>query len=148
MMAVHPSGFYAWCAEPDSQRALEDRRLLGPIKQSWLESGAVYGYRKVSDDLRDLGEQCGINRGHRIMHAAGLHFQTGYGKRRFKRSGPASVVASNHLQWQFHVTEPNKVWVTDITYFVLTRSETNENVAIDEQLKDALIGCLRLMCWL
>jgi putative transposase len=61
-MAVHPSGFYAWCTEPESQRALEDRRLLGHIKQSWLESGAVYGYRKVSDDLRDLGEQCGINR--------------------------------------------------------------------------------------
>lgn len=34
MMAVHPSGFYAWCAEPESQRAQEDRRLLGHIKQS------------------------------------------------------------------------------------------------------------------
>ena len=50
------------------------------------------------------------------MRAAGLHSQTGYGKRRFKRSGPASVVAPNHLQRQFDVTEPNKVWVTDITY--------------------------------
>jgi hypothetical protein len=29
---------------------------------SWLESGSVYGYRKVSGDLRELGEQCGINR--------------------------------------------------------------------------------------
>ena len=50
------------------------------------------------------------------MRAAGLHSQTGYGKRRFKRSGPAAVVAPNHLQRQFDVTEPNKVWVTDITY--------------------------------
>jgi putative transposase len=116
MMTVHPSGFYAWCAEPESQRAMEDRRLLGHIKQSWLESGAVYGYRKVSDDLRDLGEQCGINRVHRIMRAAGLRSQTGYGKRRFKRGGSPSVVAPNHLQRQFDVTEPNKVWVTDITY--------------------------------
>jgi len=115
-MAVHPSGFYAWCAEPESQRAQEDRRLLGHIKQSWLESGAVYGYRKVSVDLRDLGEQCGINRVHRIMRAAGLGSQTGYGKRRFKRSGSPSVVALNHLQRQFDVIEPDKVWVTDITY--------------------------------
>jgi len=76
MMTVHPSGFYAWCAEPESQRTQEDQRLLGHIKQSWLESGAVYGYRKVSDDLRDSGEQCGINRVHRIMCAAGLHSQT------------------------------------------------------------------------
>jgi len=116
MMAVHPSGFYAWCTAPERQRALEDRRLLGHIKQSWLESGAVYGYRKVSEDLRDLGEQCGINRVHRIMRAAGLRSQTGYGKRRFKRGGSPSVVAPNHLQRQFDVTEPNKVWVTDITY--------------------------------
>jgi putative transposase len=101
MMAVHPSGFYAWCAVPESQRAQEDRRLLGHIKQSWLESGAVYGYRKVSNDLRDLGEQCGINRVHRIMRVAGLRSQTGYGKRRFKRSGAPSVVAPNHLQRQF-----------------------------------------------
>jgi len=116
MMAVHPSGFYAWCTEPECDRAKEDRRLLGHIKQSWLESGAVYGYRKVSNDLRDMGEHCGINRVHRIMRAAGLRSQTGYGKRRFKRGGPPSVVAPNHLQRQFDVTEPNKVWVTDITY--------------------------------
>lgn len=76
MTAVLPSGFYAWCAEPESDRANEDRRLLAHIKQSWLESGAVYGYRKVLDDRRDLGEQCGINRVHRIMRAAALRSQT------------------------------------------------------------------------
>jgi len=68
----------------------------------------MYGYKKVSD-LRDLGEQCGINRVPCIMRAAGLNSQTGYGKRRFKRSGPAAVVAPNHLRRQFDVTEPNKV---------------------------------------
>jgi putative transposase len=116
MMGVHPSGFYAWCVQPESKRAKEDQRLLGHIKQSWLESGAVYGYRKVSDDLRDLGERCGINRVHRIMRSAGLRSQTGYGKRKWKGGGVPSVVAPNHLQRQFDVLEPNRVWVTDITY--------------------------------
>ena len=50
------------------------------------------------------------------MRAAVLPSQTGYGKRRFKRSGPASVVAPDHLQPQFDEAKPNKVWVTDITY--------------------------------
>jgi putative transposase len=63
----------------------------------------VYGYRKVSDDLRDLGEQCGINRVHRIVRAAGLRSRTGYGKRRFKRGVAPAVVAPNHLQRQFDV---------------------------------------------
>lgn len=31
-------------------------------------------------------------------------------------AGQPTVVAPNHLERQFDVTEPNKVWVTDITY--------------------------------
>jgi putative transposase len=116
MLEVHPSGFYAWCLQPESARAKEDRRLLGHIKQSWLESGAVYGYRKVSDDLRELGERCGINRVHRLMRSAGIRSQTGYSKRKWKSGGPPSIVAPNLLQRQFDVEEPNRVWVTDITY--------------------------------
>ena len=116
MLDVHPSGYYAWRHNPESQRTKEDRRLLVPIKQSWLESGAVYGYRKVSDDLRELGEACGINRVHRLMRSAGIRSQTGYGKRKYKCGGAPSLVAPNHLQRQFDVKEPNRVWVTDITY--------------------------------
>ncbi|MBL7668497.1 transposase (plasmid) [Moraxella osloensis] len=33
----------------------------------WLESGGVYGYRKIHYDLKDIGEGCGINRVHRLM---------------------------------------------------------------------------------
>lgn len=116
MMEVHPSGYYAWCIEPESERASEDKRLLALIQESWQESGAVYGYRKVHDDLRECGEQCGPNRVHRIMRVAGIHSQTGYGKRKWKRGGAPSVVAPNHLNRQFDVAEPNKVWVTDITF--------------------------------
>lgn len=116
VLEVHPSGFYAWRLNPESKRAREDKRLLFPIKESWLESGSVYGYRKVSDDLRELGEQCGINRVHRLMRSAGIRSQTGYAKRKYKRGGAPSLVAPNHLQRQFDVPEPNRVWVTAITY--------------------------------
>jgi transposase InsO family protein len=75
----------------------------------------VVRYRKVSDDLHDLGERCGIIRVHRIMRSVGLRSQTGYGKREWK-GGVPSVVAANHLQRQFDVLEQNRVWVTDITY--------------------------------
>ena len=56
-MQVRRSGHYAWRARPHSVRALEDRRLLGLIKHAWLESGTVYGYRKVTSDLCDIGER-------------------------------------------------------------------------------------------
>jgi len=116
MMAVHPSGYYAWQQQPDSARAKEDGRLLGLIKQSWLESGGVYGYRKISADLRDLGEACGKHRVARLMQCEGLRSQTGYQRRPGHYGGRPTVVAPNHLDRQFDVSEPNKVWVTDITY--------------------------------
>lgn len=116
VMAVHPSGYYAWRATPVSAKQREDQRLTGLIKQSWLESGSVYGYRKVTDDLHDLGERCGKNRIYRLMRADGLRSQTGYHRRPGKRYGRPSVIAPNHVQQQFDVNEPNKVWVTDITY--------------------------------
>jgi len=43
VLEVHPSGFSAWRLNPKSKRAMEDKRHLVPIKESWLESGSVYG---------------------------------------------------------------------------------------------------------
>ena len=114
-MAVHPSGYYAWRAKPDSPRAKSDRHLLGLIKHFWLESGGVYGYRKITDDLRDEGETCGKHRVYRLMRAEGLRSQTGY-RRRQGHYGKPAVVAPNRLAQQFDSQAPNQVWVADITY--------------------------------
>lgn len=54
VMDVHPSGFYAWLKQPHSKRYIEDERLLGHIKQAWVESGFAYGYRNITNDLKDL----------------------------------------------------------------------------------------------
>ena len=116
MMAVHPSGYYAWRSTPVTPRQKEDQRLTGLIKQFWLESGGVYGYRKITDDLRDVGESCGKHRVHRLMRSEGLRSQTGYRRRPGHRHGRPSIVAPNHVRQQFDVSEPNRVWVTDITY--------------------------------
>ena len=115
MMAVHPSGYYAWRAQPDSPRAKDDQRLLGLIKKFWLESGGVYGYRKIADDLRDEGEMCGKHRVYRLMRTEGLRSQTGY-RRRQGHYGKPAIVAPNRLEQQFDAQAPNQVWVTDITY--------------------------------
>ena len=116
VMQLHPSGYYAWKAAPQSPRAKDDQRLLGLLKQAWLESGGVYGYRKLTLDMRDLGERCGKHRVARLLKIEGLRSQTGYGRRSGLRGGKPAVVAPNHLQRQFKVDEPNQSWVTDITY--------------------------------
>ncbi|HBV2092518.1 TPA: IS3 family transposase [Klebsiella quasipneumoniae] len=115
VLDVHPSGFYAWLQQPHSQCHQADLRLTGQIKQFWLESGCVYGYRKIHLDLRDSGQQCGVNRVWRLMKRVGIKAQVGYRSPR-ARKGEASIVSPNRLQRQFNPDAPDERWVTDITY--------------------------------
>jgi putative transposase len=115
MLKIQRSGYYAWLKHPKSARQRDDERIMGLIKQFWLESGCVYGYRKIHKDLRELGETCGKNRVARLMKLAGLKAQVGYKKPQY-RNGKVAVLAQNHLNQDFDVIKPNQVWVTDITY--------------------------------
>lgn len=64
-LEIHPGGFYGWLKQPESKRAIEDKRLLGQIKQFRIESGFSYRYRNITLDMKDHGESCGKNRVHR-----------------------------------------------------------------------------------
>lgn len=105
--------------QPASPRQQEDERLTGLVKQSWLESGAVYGYRKIHRDLRDLrdlGEACGKLRVSKLMKREGLRSQTGYQSRKGHYGGKSTQATPNTLGRQFKVLAPNISWATDITY--------------------------------
>ena len=81
-LSVQPSGFYAWLKAPLSRRAQEDERQAKLIKDAWEASGKVYGYRKLHDDLMDMGETCCPNRVARLAQIAGIRAQIGYKKQR------------------------------------------------------------------
>lgn len=115
-LRVHPSGFYAWLKNPLSKRAREDKRQTKLIKKAWKESGKVYGYRKLHDDLLDQGETCCPNRVARLASLAGIKAQIGYKRRPGTYGGKPSIVVDNTLDRQFDVSAPDTVWVTDITY--------------------------------
>jgi putative transposase len=116
VLGVHHSGFYAWCTTPLSARSKENDAITGRIKQCWLESGAVYGYRKIHDDLRSLGITCGQQRVRRLMKAEGLRSQVGYRRRPNSKAGEPAAAAPNVLGRRFEVATPNESWVVDITY--------------------------------
>jgi len=109
MLLVHPSGFYAWLREPLSQRALEDQRQTVLLKQAWGDSGKVYGYRKLADDLRDQGETCCENREARLANLAGFAPRIGYKRRPGQYGGRPAVVIDNALDRQFEVAAPDSV---------------------------------------
>lgn len=131
MLTVHPSGFYAWLKRPFSKRTLEDVRQTGLLKEAWEDSGKVYGYRKLHDDLQDQGESCCPNRVARLTRMAGIKAQIGYRRRSVGYGGKPSIVVDNTLDRQFDVTAPDTVWVTDITYIKTTEGFAYLAVVID-----------------
>lgn len=115
VLKVHFSGFYAWLNKPLSDRVLEDQRLLKLIKRFYLASGGTYGSPWVYRDLREAGETCSVHRVARIMRENKIRAQIGY-KRRYIKGGKPANVAANVLDRNFSPEEPNKAWVSDITY--------------------------------
>ncbi|GLX82097.1 transposase [Thalassotalea eurytherma] len=116
VLKIARAGYYAWLYEPESQRTKEDKRLLLLIRSSYDASYGIYGYRRITLDLRELGECCSQNRVHRIMKANGIAAVRGYKRHKSYRYGRPSIAMPNHLNREFTVAAPDKAWVTDITY--------------------------------
>lgn len=114
VLGVAPSGFYDWLKHPLSNRAVEDARLLRLIRASFTASHGIYGAPRVFLDLREAGETCSKHRVARLMREANLRALHSYRVRRQSVGKPA-ILIPNLLQRQFTATQPNKVWVTDIT---------------------------------
>ena len=131
MLCVHPSGFYAWAKQPFSKRAVEDGRQTELLREAWQDSGKVYGYRKLHDDLQDQGETCCPNRVARLARLAGIKALIGYKRRNVSYGGKPSIAVDNTLARQFEVDTPDRVWVTDITYIKTSEGFAYLAVVID-----------------
>ena len=115
LLGVSRSGFYAWVHKPLSNRAIENQRLLTVIRASYDASGGVYGSPRVLADLREAGETCSKHRVARIMRTNKIAAIRGYKSPRARRGRP-SILAPNTLNREFTVDQPDRAWVTDITY--------------------------------
>lgn len=116
VLGVSSSGYYAWCARPESTRSREDRRLRVKIRASHKRSREIYGSPRVHADLVEAGESCGLNRVARLMREEGL---TGKKRRRYcvtTDSSHCRPIAPNLLDQEFEVQSIDTVWAGDITY--------------------------------
>jgi putative transposase len=115
VLKVARAGFYAWLHQPNSNRAIQDDRLLGLIRDSYVASGGVYGSPRVFADLSEAGEKCGKHRVERIMRNHKIKAIRGYKSPKAVKGRP-SILAPNRVNREFTVDAPDLVWVTDITY--------------------------------
>jgi transposase InsO family protein len=122
VLAVRPSGYYAWRKRGPAgrtARAIADERLLLNIRVVHRQSHATYGAPRVHHELRDQGERVGKKRIARLMRQHGL---VGRRPRRWVRTTDSAhphPIAPNVLNRQFDVNGIrvlNRAWVADITY--------------------------------
>jgi transposase InsO family protein len=91
-------------------------RLEVEIKAAHRRTRQTYGPERLQHELAEHGVNVGISRLKRIRRKLGLRCKQ---KKKFKATTDSKhklPVANNLLDQQFKVYEPNRVWVSDITY--------------------------------
>lgn len=116
-MKVSTSAYYAWCQRPDdNDKEAKEDKIKAALHQVFHENKQVYGSRRLSDALNDVGIRAGRYKVKRWMKELGLNVR--YPKK-FKvttDSDHNEAISANKLDRQFTIDSPNKVWTTDITY--------------------------------
>lgn len=90
--------------------------LKTQIKTIYACHKGRYGYRRITDALRQAGEAINHKAVQRLMQGMGLKSRVRPKRYRSYR-GEVGKVAPNILQRQFKAERPNQKWVTDVTEF-------------------------------
>ena len=112
VLDVSRSGYYGWLQrhQPDRQHPLLER-----VAQIHRRVGQCYGSRRMAQALQDEGFPVGRYLARKLMRLAGVAVR----RKRKYRVGRGSLkgypLAPNHLDRQFAVAQPDRVWGTDMT---------------------------------
>jgi len=116
---ISPAAYYNWVngGNGSEEKKREDVMLREEIKKIHKKSRRSYGRPRMVTALKNQGYECGKHRVRRLMGEEGL---VGLQKKKFKPYGTDSnhgfSIAPNLLGDYGPVTQPNEVWVADITY--------------------------------
>jgi hypothetical protein len=113
VLDVSESGFYAWRSRPPSERPIRHAWLTDVIGQIHVDFRGVYGYRRVHAELTlGHGLTVGAEAVWLLMRKAGLQGLSGRPK---YRRIPNQPTASDLVDQDFARSDPDRLWVTDIT---------------------------------
>lgn len=117
-MQVNRSGYYRYVKQKDVTKESDifATKLVVEMKVLHKKSRRSYGSRQMSQKLKSMGYKVGRFLIRRLMKEHRIECKQ---RRRYKvttNSVHSKPVADNKLDRNFAVSEPNKVWVADITY--------------------------------
>jgi putative transposase len=119
VLNVSTSGYYEALERPPSPRAERHQRIQEAVAQVHAESHGIYGSHKIAEELdkREELETACRNTVATAMQELGLKSRV---SKAFKptttQPDPTKQPADNKLDRDFTADEPNRKWVTDITY--------------------------------
>jgi len=116
VLKVSTRGYYIWRKRPESKRSRERRRFAALVRAEFKAHKERDGSVKITESLKNKGEKANRTKVAKYMQEMGLRSKQ---KRKFRVTTDSKhnePVAPNLLNRQFSVSEPNRVWVSDITY--------------------------------
>jgi putative transposase len=132
VMKVSTSGFYAWLAQPCSDRDHADAVLTSTIVDIHRMSRRSYGSPRVHAELRlGLGTFCSRKRVERLMRQAGVA-----GIHRRRRAGCTrrdldAQPSDDLVARQFDPVEADRLWVMDVTEHPTSEGKVYLAVVLD-----------------
>ena len=114
-LEVSRSGFYAWHARRQSDRALRDLKLGRLIEEHFDQSSGTYGSPRIHALLKRQGERTGRKRVARLMRERHLKARASRIYRRLPGNVACKLGIANQAR-ERAVSGPNQVWRGDITY--------------------------------
>ena len=116
-LGVSASAYYQRARGWRSERAVDDERLLGVIRELHQANYFAYGSRRMWKALGRAGEQVGRSRVERLMRQAGIQGAKRRGKPwRTTTPDPLAARRPDLVQRDFAATRPDELWFADFTY--------------------------------
>lgn len=116
VMEVSRSGYYDYLRSAPSAKAQLDAQLQLEVKALAAASRNSYGSRRMAKGLQAQGHHVGRYKARSLMHKAEVSCKQ---RHRFTNTTDSThklPVATNVLNREFTVPQPNSAWVADITY--------------------------------
>ena len=122
VLQVAPSTYYAAKSRQPSAGSIRDAAMMQVLMVLWVANQKVYGAHKLWKAARRAVHDIGRDQTARLMRELGIEGVSRRRKRVFTTiADPDAVRAPDLVNRVFTAAEPNRLWVTDLTY-VPTRS--------------------------
>jgi transposase InsO family protein len=131
LLKLSRSGFYAWLKRPESHRQKRLIKVSATVEATFFGYKKRYGAPRITMELNAQGIDCCVNHVAKILQEKGLRARNGKGFKYRARIESKTNVSDNLLARRFKVDEPNRKWVSDITYIRVGRSWLYLAVVID-----------------